>query len=254
MEVEMATVLFANLLLAHLIADFWMQTDKQVVSKKKFGLHSLALYFHALVVALISYLFSSDFRFWPYAIVIFVTHGIIDYVKTRCPRRLWSFVGDQVLHIVALYAISTMFISRFQDWNQFAWVSSNYGLATPALACAVVFCTSPANFLIREILAEFRINTRLKRKCGQHCNSASRLRNAGALIGLLERLLILIFVLIGNYEAAGLTVAAKSILRFKDDEGPRTEFVLVGTLLSFLIAVATAVTVLATVFDFKNLK
>ena len=38
----------------------------------------------------------------------------------------------------------------------------------------------------------------------------------------------------------GLTIAAKSLLRFNDDDGPRTEYVLAGTLLSLLIALACA--------------
>jgi hypothetical protein len=74
------------------------------------------------------------------------------------------------------------------------------------------------------------------------------------LIGGLERLLVLAFVLIGNYEAAGLTIAAKTILRFRDDEGPRTEFVLVGTLLSFLIVLIVSIIVLLVAFDGLHLK
>ena len=50
----MELLLFFNLLCAHLIADFWVQTDKIVVEKRKFGFKGKALYVHSLTVALIS--------------------------------------------------------------------------------------------------------------------------------------------------------------------------------------------------------
>lgn len=61
--------------------------------------------------------------------------------------------------------------------------------------------------------------------------------NAGALIGTVERWLILIFVYLGRYEALGLLIAAKSIIRFSESQTNKTEYVLAGTLMSILIAV-----------------
>lgn len=66
--------------------------------------------------------------------------------------------------------------------------------------------------------------------------SCENMKNAGALIGNLERILTLVFVLIGQYEAVGFIIAAKSLLRFKDTDTAKTEYVLAGTLLSFGIA------------------
>ena len=61
--------------------------------------------------------------------------------------------------------------------------------------------------------------------------------NAGALIGSVERWLILIFVCMQRYDALGLLIAAKSIIRFSEKETSKTEYVLAGTLLSIFIAV-----------------
>ena len=61
--------------------------------------------------------------------------------------------------------------------------------------------------------------------------------NAGALIGNIERWLILVFVLLQRYDAIGLLIAAKSIIRFGDKETTKTEYVLAGTLMSIFIAV-----------------
>jgi len=61
--------------------------------------------------------------------------------------------------------------------------------------------------------------------------------NAGALIGDIERWLIILFVCMQHYEALGLLIAAKSIIRFSDKDTTKTEYVLAGTLLSIFIAV-----------------
>lgn len=66
--------------------------------------------------------------------------------------------------------------------------------------------------------------------------SCQSITNAGALIGNLERILTMVFVLIGQYEAVGFIVTAKSLLRFKETDTAKTEYVLAGTLLSFGIA------------------
>lgn len=51
-----------------------------------------------------------------------------------------------------------------------------------------------------------------------------------------------------HYEALGLLIAAKSIIRFSDKETSRTEYVLAGTLLSIFIAVVTGLVVMEHVF------
>ncbi len=253
-DVNMQSVLFANLLLAHLLGDFFLQTNKQVQEKRALGFKSSALYLHSLIVAVISWLFVFDLDFWWFAGIVFLTHAIIDRVKVVARKGLYAFVVDQAAHVIILFLIAKYYQEADPEWIQFSWISHGYELAVPAILSAVAFCISPANFLIRETLDQFKIDTSPRGQKAEDDHSTARLKNAGALIGSMERLLVLLFVLIGNFEAAGLTFAAKSILRFKDDEGPRTECVLVGTLLSFLLAVLAAVLVLMFVFDYKGLK
>ena len=73
------------------------------------------------------------------------------------------------------------------------------------------------------------------------------LPNAGKWIGYIERVLILTFVLIGNVESVGFLLAAKSVFRFgelnKAKEIRTTEYVLIGTLASFTIAILTGLAV-----------
>jgi len=64
----------------------------------------------------------------------------------------------------------------------------------------------------------------------------------GRSIGVLERALTLTLVLLGQYAALGLIIAAKSLARFKALEDREfAEYFLIGTLASLLLAVLVGV-------------
>jgi hypothetical protein len=67
------------------------------------------------------------------------------------------------------------------------------------------------------------------------------LEKAGRYIGIFERILVLTFIMTNNFSAIGFLIAAKSILRFSDKSksGARkqTEYVLIGTLMSFALTI-----------------
>jgi len=73
------------------------------------------------------------------------------------------------------------------------------------------------------------------------------LRHGGLWIGCLERLLILTFVLLNQYQPIGFLLAAKSILRFGEVSGSKpenrkmAEYVIIGTMLSMLIALLVGI-------------
>ncbi len=92
--------------------------------------------------------------------------------------------------------------------------------------------TLPANYAVRLTLSRVR-GVRIPAEPG-----------AGRWIGGMERLLIYILVLMGEPGAAGFVVAAKSLLRFPEITSSAgrlsPEYVLVGSLASWLIGVAVA--------------
>jgi hypothetical protein len=67
------------------------------------------------------------------------------------------------------------------------------------------------------------------------------LQSAGKWIGMLERLLVFTFIILGKWEGVGFLLAAKSVFRFGDLKDAKnmklTEYVLIGTLLSFGVAI-----------------
>ncbi len=95
--------------------------------------------------------------------------------------------------------------------------------------------TLPSNWVVRQVL-----------RLARHEAPPSQ-NKAGRWIGVLERLLIYVLMLIGAAAAAGLVVAAKSILRFPEISAKPAvidpEYVLVGSLASWLLAFATGAVV-----------
>lgn len=230
----MMEIAFLKLLFAHLLGDFFLQPNSWVVDKEKRKLKSKKLYFHvAIHVALILIVFLS-FGEWLPALFIGVTHLVIDasklvFQKSKT-KRTWFFV-DQLLHLMAILACWLIFYENSKisfDFlsNEKVWL----------YAFSALFLTSPTAVIIKMVIAKFIPN-----------KSPVSLQNAGMFIGVLERLLILLFVVTNHFEAVGFLLAAKSIFRFGDlkkaDDIKLTEYVLIGTLLSFGIALVTALLV-----------
>ena len=71
------------------------------------------------------------------------------------------------------------------------------------------------------------------------------LQSAGKYIGMLERLFVFAFFASGHPEGVGFLIAAKSVFRFGDLKEAKsrklTEYVLIGTLVSFGIAMITGI-------------
>lgn len=246
--------MFANLLTAHFLADFPLQKDSWIKSKKDRKLCGMGMWLHVLVVLACTLLAFGKIECWWLAIAISLSHLLIDFAKvafTRSGPR--AFALDQVLHIVVLMFVSR-YASHWVDWNQWSFVPEGKELLYPALVCAYVFCLSPANYIIREVVKYCHVETCSAADVTVKTDNADKIKRSGMLIGSMERFLVLTFILVGNYEAAGLTVAAKSLLRFNDDEGPRTEYVLVGTLLSISVAVVSALVLFKLVMNMPIIK
>ena len=107
---------------------------------------------------------------------------------------------------------------------------------------AVVFLTVPSSIIIKTLISIWTPVTVEHSKI-----QTESLVNAGKYIGILERLLVFVFIIVNHWEGVGFMIAAKSVFRFSDlaeaKQRKLTEYVLVGTLLSFGIAVLTGILV-----------
>ena len=219
-------------LLAHLVSDFYLQTEKSCKSKADNAFKSRHLYIHVLITFACAWLFSLNVGYWWAALLIAALHLVIDGLKSICRNLKGAFFYDQLLHVAVIVAavmlfnkVSTIALPTWlPEANVLLWV------------VAFVFCLRPANFFIQNIFKEAKISI-------PDSGKEQSLPNAGRVIGNVERMLTLVFVMLGQYEAIGFLLAAKSLLRFRETDTVKSEYVLVGTLLSFGIAILMGVAV-----------
>ena len=216
-------------LIAHLLTDFVFQNNRLATDKNTKGFKSSFLIWHGLIAILLSWLLSFQLNFIIGALLIGISHYIIDgckpFLNNHKSLGRYAFYIDQFLHIILFIAVSLTFFT-ITDFNPVinVIVAKQYIVLTAGF----LFILKPTNIFIKEMLSTFEIES---------TPQSQELEKAGRLIGILERILVVIFVLIGQFGAIGFLIAAKSILRYKDTDLLKTEYVLIGTMLSFGIAV-----------------
>lgn len=229
-------ILFLRLLIAHLLADFLLQPGSWVKDKNERGIKSLKLFLHVLVVTAVSVVFTLDHFSWQIPVFIFLFHYLIDlakiYLKPSKINQLGWFLADQFFHILAIFAVVAIVGELSSDWREpFAALISTPEFLIVLLA--YLFIIWPSMIIIN--LATKRWQSQINHSVGPG------LQNAGKWIGILERILVLTFVLTAQFQAIGFLIAAKSILRIsvKSEDSARllSEYVLIGTFISFTIAI-----------------
>jgi hypothetical protein len=230
---------FINLLIlqltAHFLCDFIIQNEAGAQAKNKNGFNSKHLYIHILLVWMLSFLLSFNISFWWCSVVISISHFIIDGLKAsimkKIPNRNWFFFADQLIHLLIIFAITSIYAYRGQIFNNgvdsFKLLLQNKHALIYILG--YLLCLKPANILIKQVIGKWLSDVVV---------TDNKLEEAGRLIGNIERVMILSFILLNQFAAIGFLLAAKSVLRFKESEASKmSEYVLLGTLISFSIAI-----------------
>src|SRR5262249_41476722 len=137
-------------------------------------------------------------------------------------KRTWFF-ADQILHFITILAVWAWAYNVSFDFSQ---LSDKTKLI---YAVSILFLITPSSVIIKTIISKWS-------PASVTGETQDSLQNAGKLIGILERLLVFAFVLLGKWEGVGFLLAAKSVFRFGDLKDAKdmklTEYVLIGTLLS----------------------
>lgn len=220
-------IIFVKLLLAHLFGDFLLQPTSWVLDKEKKKHRSVYLYFHTFLHFILAWLLVGEIAFGWYALILAITHGFIDFLKlhfqTQKTKRTW-FSVDQILHLIVIVTITLIYNNTpidITNFNNSFWI----------LFTGIVLLTKPTSIIIKNIISIWTPENKTQ---------DDSLQNAGNYIGILERLFVFCFIITGHFEAIGFLLAAKSIFRFGDLKEAKdrklTEYVLIGTLLSFGIA------------------
>jgi len=222
-----------KLILAHLLTDFVFQPGRWIESRNRKHFQSAYLYLHGLITAVVALLLIG-FHYWWVALIILATHILIDGWKSYRPIQTKYFLIDQCLHLIVIL-VCWYFIFLNKEDLIAAWDIINTPKTLVGIT-AYVFVSFPAGILIGQLTKKWR----------EQIADAPALGNAGKWIGIIERIVILTLVFNHQYEAIGLLIAAKSLLRFSEANRPeiKTEYLLIGTLISITIAILTGLVAL----------
>ncbi|HLS96596.1 uncharacterized protein DUF3307 [Sphingobacterium allocomposti] len=228
-------ILFLKLLLAHLLGDFVLQPTSWVQRRKE-RVSYLLLHVAVHGGLLFLFLLPEIAERWQTVIFIACTHLVIDSLKIYGEKR-WPFkpfllfIADQALHIAALLAVLLYEYGIPSEWQQLL-------LSPKAMLYAIAFVlvTAASPVMLRVFFSKWTKDLDFLHK---HQNS---LADAGLLIGIMERLLIVLFIQLNFLSGIGFLLGAKSIFRFGDLTNAKdtkfTEYILVGTLASFVVGIA----------------
>lgn len=252
--------IFLRLIIAHLLTDFFLQPDKWVADKEILRWRSKYLWLHGLVTGVACWILLADPALWWAALAIAATHTIIDGFKLmasgklkasgknpedKARRNLHYFIADQLAHLLVIAVVWLLIINGFKQLVNARVILSDYKLLLRL--SGYLFVLGPVGYCVGFFTKRWSDELSLQ----------DSLKDVGKWIGMLERLIILTLVFINQFAAIGFLIAAKSLLRLIDKPdaasgvptnppfSPRkhTEYVLIGTFLSFSIALITGMTI-----------
>ncbi len=226
--------LLLQFLVAHFLGDFVFQPAKWVRSKEEKKFKSKFLYAHIFVHFLALVLvFQGDFQYWRSMLIVLVSHYFIDlgklYLKGKMEEKPLFFL-DQIAHLSVIVLVSYS-IQPFLNFDNLGLDTKDWLLLSALLAVSAV-----SSVIIRVLMSSWNVET-----ASDQDAAPLSLPNAGMYIGILERLFAFTFIVLGEWQAIGFLIAAKSVFRFSDltraKDRKLTEYILIGTLLSFALAV-----------------
>ncbi|MDC9522832.1 DUF3307 domain-containing protein [Pseudoalteromonas sp. Angola-31] len=228
------SLLLAALIIGHLVSDFFLQPMSWVNDRNTHHFKAKKLYLHVLVHGVVS---AVILALWEYSYgwqqlstvllstaAIMLSHYLIDIAKSYSNKGVVPFLLDQIAHIAVITALC-IYITDNQ--SLIAYVSAL--VTNPKVlwvVCGYLIILSPSAVFIRMMLERLTANF----------SSEGSLPLAGQSIGMIERVLMLSFILLDQFAGLGFLLAAKSVFRFGDLSASKdkklTEYVMLGTLLS----------------------
>jgi hypothetical protein len=230
-----------KLFVVHAIVDFALQPHAWVKDKNKDKIKSKYLYFHVLLHGVLTYIFVAEWNNFLLPILIIIVHFGIDVFKLYQSKTFKWFLIDQVLHIISIIIIAIFFIHENYSIAYILSITEMFLHSKKfwTIILGYILVLHPTSIMIYQVTKNWQKSIRKAEGKG--------LKNAGKWIGMIERILILTFILINQFAAVGFLLAAKSIFRFGDLTGKKdrklTEYVLIGTLLSFAITILIGISI-----------
>lgn len=239
---------FLAIYVAHLLADFVFQTHRLVEQKKRgkffaYFVHGLTHYLSAIILVSF-FLAGSGLSLRTHAVILALTlvHLLIDLAKIRLTQKTIlndganAYVADQLLHFASVALAAWLLAPGLPLTEVAAPLGQGRALPTKLLFIPVIYLgvIFGGGYLIRALTRPLAKSINLE----QPEKGGEPMQNAGLYIGWLERFLLLTALLLQSPGTAGLILAAKAIARYPEFKSEHfAEYFLIGTLLSFSIAV-----------------
>lgn len=238
----MIKVVFLLFLIGHVLADFYLQSSKLALEKNQFFrklLKHCLIYMLTMIVIIIPII---NLKLLQWAIIISLVHFSVDLIKFLLKNKftfshnidISVFFIDQLLHLLTIIFAVVSILSVPIDY--LGWIGevieqSQIDLIN-VLSWVLIILTiiKPTSIIIRKVLFHYQPT---------NDNESDGYPNAGALIGILERLIILLLLSVSQYSAIGFVLTAKSVARHNKiaDDPKFSEYYLLGTLLSSLLVI-----------------
>ncbi len=242
-----AGTLLALLVTGHLVADFLLQSEAMARSKTDSGgvllSHAgLVLGAHALLLVPLWGAPRAAALCILAAVILTALHLLVDAVKRPLERAgsrpLLLLVADQGVHLIAILVAWRVLLGRAVVTTPLvppAWLPHVGGWAV--IAAGLIVNANGGTVVVRKLLT--RYPTLVPAEDG-----GAPVYAMGRTIGVLERILTFVLVLLNQWGALGLVLAAKSIARYPElKQRHFAEYYLIGTLASILVAVVSGVVV-----------
>ncbi len=232
-------MLLVRLVIAHILTDFLFQDAGWLEDKRKGRWRSRSLYLHGILAGVLAYLFAGAWDALWIPVGITATHILIDGVKTRYEDSAPAFLADQAAHLLVLVIVWMISLGPGMGdlIGQLGTLAGDPALWIISAGYLVILW--PCGILIGKFTGQWRKAITVQ----EGAAGEESLEHAGKWIGYFERFLILTFILMQQYTAIGLLVAAKSVLRYPESKRNVAEYVLIGTLVSFTLAISVGILV-----------
>lgn len=228
-------------LLAHILSDFYFQTDSMARKKdnsfKYIVIHSMVYGFITLII--VKSIFKNIENM--YLEIIIISHFLVDTIKYYLKKngfiKIYQkhiFIIDQIIHITIIMVVSYFMIisGKNYEYNLMTLDILNViGIisiqSVIILVVQILLVHKPTNIFIVNMIQTYKPNDKEN-------ESTENTKKAGRMIGTIERIIMLFFILIKQYSSVGLVLTAKSIARYNkiSEDKEFAEYYLLGTLLS----------------------
>jgi hypothetical protein len=244
-------------LIGHGISDFMLQSERMVKGKQQFNWGGFVR--HGLITGITLIFVLHGYEFFPvliFAAILATLHSLIDWMKalasSRFAQRLeWAvFLIDQALHLTVIFTVWQFFTlpenSAVQSMYRALLTPKSITVLTQSviigdgwsanrilvMIMVYLYVCLGGSFLLRGLLNGVHLKN-------TSAGTGSNPQRSGALIGMAERFLILLFVQSGSLGSVAFIFTAKSIARFSElNDKIFAEYYLTGTLLSTALAIA----------------